>query len=53
LTEYKVRKFLIRKYIGVVSYLLKFIWSAGIFALNFVAIKIEKWIYPKISENSE
>jgi len=42
--------FLLQKYVGVVCYLLKFIWQADIFSLCCIAIKSEKWIYTTISE---
>ena len=32
--------------------LLKFIWSADIFAMHSSAVDSEKWIYPTISEKT-
>jgi len=43
-------EFLLQKYVGVVCYLLKFIWWPDIFSLHCIAVKSEKWIYPTISE---
>jgi len=41
---------LLQKYVGMVCYLLKFVWWEDIFSQHCIAVKSEKWIYTTISE---